>query len=204
MRTARVLSLLILSASLAAVFPVKAAAADATPAPPNVRRAQAMALHVTAILQAMAEKREREGQPGGIASRSFAVKAGLDNAQADALGRVAARMSARIAPLDERARAIIQAARERYPGGRLPPGVLPPPPPPELHELQLQRDALVEQALQQLEGELGPAAMTKLSGYMSQSMTTGSSSKRIVPAPFQIGPPGPPLRPISPSREVAE
>ena len=202
MRTARVLSLLVLSAALAAVFPAKAA--DPAPAAPvDARRAQAMALHVTAILQAMAEKREREGQPAGISSRSIAVKAGLDNAQADAVGRVAARMSARVAPLDERARAIIQAAHERYPGGRLPAGVLPPPPPPELHELQLQRDALVEQALQELEGELGPAAMTKLSNCVGQSMTTFTPRQRIVAAPAQIGPTGPPVQPSSPSREVA-
>jgi hypothetical protein len=152
----------------------------------------------------MGEKREREGQPAGAISRSVAVKAGLDSAQADALGRVAARMSTRVAPLDERAKAIIQAAHERYPGGRLPPGVKPPPPPPELHQLQLQRDVLVEQALQELEGELGPAAMTKLSGYVGKSMTTGSSSKRIVPAPSQIGPPGPPIGSNPAKREGAK
>jgi hypothetical protein len=186
------------------VFPAKAAAADATPAAPDPRRAQAMALHVTAVLQAMAEKREREGQPAGISSRSIAVKAGLDSAQADAVGRVAARMSARVTPLDERAKAIIQAAHERYPGGRLPAGVLPPPPPPELHELQLQRNALVEQALQELEGELGPAAMTKLSNCVGQSMTTFNARKRIVPTPSQIGPPRPPVQPSSPLREGAK
>jgi len=204
MRTARLLSLLILSATLATVYPAKAA--DPAPAAPVVdaRRAQARALHVTAVLQAMAEKREKEGQPAGAISRSVAVKAGLDSAQADALGRVAARMSARVAPLDERARTIIQAAHDRYPGGRLPPGVQPPSPPPELHELQLQRNALVEQALQELEGELGPAAMTKLSGYMSQSMTTFNARKRIVPAPAQIGPSGPSIPPSSPSREGAK
>lgn len=202
MRTANVLSVLVLSATLAMVVPARAAAADPTPAAPvDSRRAKAMALHVTAALQAMAEKREREGQPIVAPSRSFAAKAGLDSAQADALGRVAARMSSRVAPLDERAKAIIQAARERYPGGRLPPGVKPPPPPPELHELQLQHDALVEQAVQELEGELGPAAMTKLSSYMSKSMTTGTPGKRIVMTPEQIGPPGRLIQSNSPSRE---
>ena len=204
MRTAKVLSLLVLSATLATVYPAKAA--DPAPAAPVVdaRRAQAMALHVTSVLQAMAEKREQEGQPAGAISRSVAVKAGLDSAQADALGRVAARMRTQVAPLDERARTIIQAAHDRYPGGRLPPGVQPPPPPPELHELQLQRDALVEQALQELERELGPAAMTKLSNCVSQSMTTFTPRQRIVPTPAQIGPTGPPIQPSSPSRGAAK
>jgi hypothetical protein len=114
---------------------------------------------------------------------------------------VSARLNARAAPLDERARTIIQAARQRYPGGRLPPGVRPPLPPPELYDLQRQRDALVEQAAQELEAELGPAAMTRLSGYVSKSLSTGAARQRIVRTPGEIGSPGPRIQSGSPAQE---
>jgi|GEM_PF-3308792 len=150
-------------------------------------RAQAMALHVTAALQALAERRAGEGRPAPELARSLAVKAGLKGAQAEALGRVAARMNARVAPLDERARAIIQAAREKHPGGKLPAGVKPPPPPPELSELQRQRDALVRESVEELKRELGPAAVAKLSGYMSRSMLKAGPGRSIVRTPEEIG-----------------
>jgi hypothetical protein len=204
MRKASVLSVLVLSTILATLLPAKAAAADPTPVAPNARRAKAMALHVTAALQAMAEKEERDGHACGPVFRSFASKAGLNSEQTDALGRAAAHMREQVAPLDERASAIIQAARNLYPGGRLPAGVTPPPPPPELHELKLQRERIVNQALEELEVELGSEAMAKLGTYTNKSMTAGAQRKRIVRTPGAIGPIGLGALPSSQSREVTK
>jgi hypothetical protein len=159
-------------------------------APANLAQAQAMALHATIALQALADKQVREGRPVGTLHRAFAIRAGLEDDQAAALGRVAARMKAQVAPLDERARTIIQTARQKYPGGRLPPGTVPPPPPPELAELQSQRDAIVQQAVKELQTELSPAGLAKLNDYLSSPVLRRKLSSRPVRTPAEIGPLG--------------
>jgi len=159
--------------------------------------AKAMALHVTMALQQQAEKLEREGHAGSTLGRAFAREAGLDEAEAESMGRVATRMRAQVEPLDQRAQEIIQAARQQYPGGRLQPGEIPPAPPAELADLQNQRDAAVRQAVRDLERELGPAGLARLESHLKRTMLREGTSSMIVPSPSDIGPPGEPARPDS-------
>jgi len=168
----------------------------------DLARAKAMALQMTVALQAQVEKFEREGRPGSSLGRAFAAKAGLNDAEAEVMSRVAARMKERVAPLDQRARAIIQAARQKFPGGRLQPGAVPPPPPAELADLQRQRDAVVAQAVRDLEQELGPAGLAKLESHLNQTMLQKKPPSLTIAGPKDIGPPGQTARPASSRQEA--
>lgn len=169
----------------AARYPIRAA--ELQP-PKDLAQAKGMALHVTAALQRQAERLESQGRPAGLLGRAFAIKAGLTDDEAEALGRVAARMRDLVAPLDQRAREIILAARQKYPGGRLAPGETPPPPPPELAVLQRQRDAIVEQAVRDLDRELGPTGAAKLNSHLEKTMLSKRPAHLPVRVPAQIGP----------------
>jgi hypothetical protein len=177
-----------------------ALAADPVPsvsAPANLPQAYAMALQATARLQARADRLRAEGKPAGNAHRMFAIRAGLNNSESDSLDRVAARLRMQLKPLDDRAVAVIQASRAKFPGGRLPKGVAPPPPPAELGELQRQRDGFLRQAVRDLEGELGTAGYAKLGAHLKESMLQGAPGRRTVRTPDDIGPRVQPVAPGS-------
>ena len=124
-------------ASLAILSPVRAANDSASE---KADRAKGMALQIAIVLDEQADRMTREGKSAGSLARSLADKAGLDDTQAATLRAVVLRLRTQVGPLDERARELIQEARQKFPGGRLPAGVTPPPPPPELAGLQRQRD----------------------------------------------------------------
>ena len=134
--------------------------------PAELARTKATALELCVALQQQADLLEEQGQPSGFLRRSLGLRAGLDDAQQEVLLRVAARLRARVTPLDQKAQTIIQAARQKYPGGRLQPGELPPPLPRELVVLQQQRDMWVDQAVQELDQELGSGGVQKLTDYL--------------------------------------
>ncbi|MEN6536979.1 MAG: hypothetical protein ABFD89_25215 [Bryobacteraceae bacterium] len=183
-------------------IPRAALAADVE-SPKDITKAKAMALHVCAVLQEQAERRESSGHSAGSAARAFAVKAGLSDTETEAMLGVAARMRSRVQPLDDRARAIIQAAKQKYPGGLLPPGTSPPPLPPELVELQRQRDSIVAEAVRELDGELKPAGLAKLHTYLSEKMLQKRLRTLPVQTPNEIGPPGEPAQVDSRRKETA-
>jgi hypothetical protein len=191
MRQNPYLSVAVLMA-LAALSPMRAAGETNAE---KADRAKGMALQIAIVLHEQADRKSREGKPAGSLARSLADRAGLDDTQAATLSTVALRLRSHVAPLDERARQIIQEARQRFPGGRLPPGVAPPPPPPELADLQRQRNAAVAQAVVELDRDLGPAASAKLVEYMTKAEEEKSFYSVPVRSPNQIGPPGEPVRP---------
>jgi len=169
--------------------PRAALAADPAPAV-DAARARKMAVHITASMQALAEDLRRRGEPADDLASAVATQAGLTEADSEAIGRVAARLRAQVAPLDQRAKQIIQDARQKYPGGRLEPGTLPPTPPPELSDLQRQRDALVDLAAQDLEQELSPAGLAKLEDHVRETLSHSENRTLTRPKPLGIGPPG--------------
>lgn len=159
--------------------------------PPEINRAKAIALQVCVAMQEQAERQQREGKPAPSLVRVFAAQAGLSAAETETLDRVTATLRNRVTPLDLRARAIIQAARAKYPGGRLPQGVTPPEPPAELAELQRQREADVGAAVQELDRELGPAGRNKFQEYMERTFLKQIKSFPVQ-TPLDIGLPGNP------------
>ncbi len=191
--------ILALSVTLFAL--VLARGADA-PAQDKVARAKGIALHVCIMLNEQAGRMEREGRPAGSLAKALALKAGLNNTETTALQTVALRMGSQVAPLDQRARELIQEARQKYPGGRLAPGTPSPTPPAELAVLQRQRDTIVAQAVLELDRELGSAGVAKLVDYMNKAETSNSLRSLPVRMPNQIGPAGNPVRPISPEKEL--
>lgn len=182
---------LLLVLPVGVVLAVSRAVAAGPPDAADLARGKAMALQICATLQVRAEQMEQEGRPSGLLRRAFAIKAGLNDAETEVLLGVASRMRARIAPLDNRAQAIIRSFRRQHAGGRLQPGVLPPPPPPELTALQRQRDVIVEEAVRELDSQLGPAGLEKLHRQVSRARTstTGQNAQNAaVRTPAEIRP----------------
>lgn len=179
-------------AALATLSPMRAANDAASE---KADRAKGMALQIAIVLHEQADRMTREGKSAGSLARSLADKAGLDDTQAAALRAVALRLRSQVGPLDERARQLIQEARQKFPGGRLPPGATPPPPPPELTGLQHQRNAAVAQAVKELDRDLGPEGAAKLVDYMNKAEKDKSIFSVPVRTPNQIGPFGVPVKP---------
>ncbi|MGE5487132.1 MAG: hypothetical protein ACM3ZB_04835 [bacterium] len=170
----------------------------------DLDRAKAMALQVCMALQEQAQRSEQEGRPARFLPRAFAASAGLNDSEAGVMVSVAARMRSQVQPLDDRAQAIIQAVRAKYPGGRLQPGTVPPPLPAELAELQRQRNAIVEQAVRELDRELGPAGRAKLNSHLEERMRQKAFKRLPVQSPDQIGPSGSPVEPEPMRREKVQ
>ncbi len=195
--------LLSLTLCVAAVGIPRAAWASDIEGSPDLTRAKAMVLNVCMVLQEQAERRERDGHPAGLLARAIAVEARLNDAETEALLGVVSRLRSRVRPLDDRASAIIQAARQKYPEGLLPPGTQPAPLPPELADLQRQRDSFVAEAIRELDGELGLSGMVKFDTFLATEMRRRRLQKLPLQTPNEIGPPGEPSQADSLRKETA-
>jgi hypothetical protein len=130
-------------------------------------------------------------RPGGAqALRRFKSSAQLTDDQVQAIVEVATAWSKETTILDERAREINSAARERAKAtGSLPA------PPPELMELQKQRDSIGERALVRLRGEIGDAAYERLAYALSHQNVNERGEDRAsfsVSLPRELAMPAPP------------
>lgn len=157
--------------------------------PGELLRGKGMILQICVALSSEADRMEQKGRQAGSLRDSLAIKAGLDEAEIHVLRRTVDQLARELKPLDLRARAIIKAARDQYPGGRLPRGVSPPPLPPELTELQRQRDGLIGLAAAELDQQLGPQGVAKLDSYLSDAVRTGKLQALPLRTPNDIGRP---------------
>ncbi len=186
----------------AASVPLPALASDVEDSQ-DLTRAKAMVLNVCMVLQEQAERLERDGRPAGLLSRAIAIEARLNDTETEALLGVVSRLRARVRPLDDRASAIIQAARQKHPEGLLPSGTQPDPLPPELADLQRQRDSFVAEAIRELDGELGLSGTVKFNTFLATEMRRGRLQKLPLQTPNEIGPPGEPVQADSLRKEAA-
>lgn len=127
--------------------------AQATDAPKHV--VYGLLFREVASFKKIAREKELKGEDGSFLHRHHKENLKLDDAQAEALRKVAEETDREARKLDREARKIIDKERARHPDGRLRDGESPPPPPAELTALQRQRDAVVMKGREELRAALG-------------------------------------------------
>ena len=123
------------------------------------------------FLKNAAARAEQEGKDGHELRSHYQREANLSAREADLLDTIASESVERISQIDNRAREIITAARERVPGGRLRRGETPPPPPVELSALQQERESVVMQARERLRSDFGDEAFARFDEFVQRSIT---------------------------------
>lgn len=99
--------------------------------------------HHLRVLKEEGEKSERRGRGKSTLLLRFKEEAALNDNQFRKLQDEALECERRVAELDEKAKAIIEAAKAQFPLGIVPLGQNVPPPPPELQALQEERDSTI-------------------------------------------------------------
>lgn len=155
----------------------------------DLLRAKGMMLKVCIALEEQAESMQRAGRAPGSLASAVGISAGMDEAETHALRSAAGRLRATLQPLDLQARAIIPAARQKYPGGKIPRGTAPPTPPAELLELQRRHDDAVRAAALQLDADLGQASAAKLEDHVREILESKKLRSLTPRTPLDIGAP---------------
>jgi hypothetical protein len=130
----------------------------------------------------MAQKNDKDGLNVNRAHALIQKELGIDDAQRYILNQIAAASLAKVAALDAKAAAIIQRARSRYPGGRLPSPNIVPETPPELAELQAARNAIFTDAKAQLSSSLEAATFQYLDTCIKSIILPKVEIKKPEPA----------------------
>lgn len=128
-----------------------------------------------AVFKKKAKELERQGKDGSTLKTYFKRKAELDDADARVLDDIAAQCDVELQRQDAKARAVIDAFKAQYPGGRVPHGEQPKPPPAELRAMSEERDAIVLRYRDLLRASLGEEAFARFHNFVK---------RRIVPAAF--------------------
>jgi hypothetical protein len=123
------------------------------------------------VLQRKAEQAEKEGKDATQFRTHFNRQANLTDDEVQTLNQVASDWNQEIAPIEARAKALIQIYKAQFPGGQLPHGQTPPPPPPELRTLTEQRDAAVLRARDRLKASFGEDEFNRFQGFIRERVT---------------------------------
>ncbi len=115
-----------------------------------------------ASLASRAAEKERQGVDGAHLRRLLANRAGLNSSEAAILDQVAQDALREAREVDQKARQIMQATKDKY-------FPLPPPLPPEIAALQAERDAVFQDARQKLQTALG-SNFEKLDTYVKATV----------------------------------
>jgi hypothetical protein len=119
-------------------------------------------------LNSMAAKLEAENKDGQPYRDHYKVNAQLDDKQMAQLNQIVEDCYRDVSELDRRAKALIDEARAKVPGGKLEPGQLPPPPPSQLKEMQKERDAMVEAAYNRLRETFGIKEFERFDKFVNE------------------------------------
>lgn len=121
--------------------------------------------HLVALKQRAAEM-ESQGKNGKAFRAHYKDKIGLKDKEASLLDEIATECERETAKVDAKAQRIIEAARARFPDGRVASVDQIPPPPPELKKLQRQRDMIVMRARHRLVTELGAYGFQRIDDFI--------------------------------------
>lgn len=119
-----------------------------------------------AFYKQKAEELERQGKNAKALRSVIKDEAKLTDEQVAGLDEVASSSLQEAKEIDDRAYKIINAAKSRYPGGKIPQGQKPPPLPDELVVMQQQRNAIFQRGQVRLQLALGTEEFQKLDGYV--------------------------------------
>jgi hypothetical protein len=121
--------------------------------------------HLVALKERAAEM-ETHGNSGKALRAHYKDKIGLKDKEADLLDEIASECERETAKLDAKAQRIIDAARKRFPNGKVPSVEQLPASPPELRKLQRQRDMIVMRARHRLVTELGAYGFQQIDDFI--------------------------------------
>ena len=133
-----------------------------------------------AHLQKLAKEQQKKGKDGSGFQRRFQLVLDIDEEQYKAVNDIALSTTSEIDKLDQQARVIVEAFKERYPDGALPEGLPAPPPPAELAALQQQRDDAVLRGGRRIREALGDGEFARFNEIVKS---------RIRPNAQRPGPP---------------
>lgn len=123
---------------------------------------------------------EQQGKDGSGFRSMVKRRAGLSDHEAIILDHVTTDCAEELARQDAKAKAVIDAFRERYPVGDLPVGVSLPPPPHELTTMQEERNAIILRARERLHSQLGDAAFGRFNTFVKSLGISSEHSGRGV------------------------
>lgn len=187
MRKSLVVILLLAAATASSVFFVgrtqtRANSAKGTPAPQLRPMPEhftySILFHHIAFLKQKVDETEAKGQYNSTLLKRFQEDSGLDDAQFQALLKVATECEQAAREQDKKAKAIIDAFRTRYPDGKLPRGEKVPPPPRELEALQQERDATVLRARDRIHESLGDQNFTRFDAFVKRHASEHAQARQ--------------------------
>jgi hypothetical protein len=140
-----------------------------------------------AAFKKIAREKELKGEDAGFLHRHHKENLKLDDAQTEALARVAEETDREARKLDREARKIIDKGRARHPDGKLKDGESLPPPPAELKALQQQRDAAIMKGREELRSALGDTEFLRFDEFVQQEVTKRMKPVQEDPHPEHSG-----------------
>lgn len=143
--------------------------------------------HLVALKQRASEM-ESQGKNGKALREHYKDKIGLKDKEARLLDEIASESEREVEKIDQKAQKIIDAARKKYPNGRVPAGEQLPPAPPELKKLQRQRDMIVMRGRHRLATELGSYGFQQVDDFIKLKFTKDLNPAALrprQPAPVQ-------------------
>ena len=132
-------------------------------------------------LKKRASEIESQGRNGKALRTHYKDKIGLKDKEAISLDEIATECERETAKVDAKAQRIIQAARARFPDGRVASIDQIPPPPPELKKLQRQRDMAVLRARHRLVTELGAYGFQRIDDYIKLNFARDVQPEAVRP-----------------------
>jgi hypothetical protein len=150
---------------------------EKNPPPPQRVVYRFLFLHVLNLKQ-RAEDLKTQGKDSKGIENYYKNEAKLTDSEARALDEVAADSIREVGEIDSQAKAIIEAARAKFPDGRIVRGQELPPPP-ELEQLQDLRDAVLTRAHERLRTLFGEQRFREFDSFVQN--TVGSQTRPISP-----------------------
>lgn len=131
-------------------------------------------------LEKLAKEQRKKGKDGSGFQRRFQQVLDIDEEQYKAVKDIALSTTSEIDRLDQQAKVIVEAFKERYPDGALPEGLPVPPPPAELAALQQQRNEAALRGSRRIRETLGDGEFARFDEVVKS---------RIRPSMQRHGPP---------------
>jgi|SRR5579859_7264673 len=127
-----------------------------------------------------------QGKNASDLRNHFQQRLGFSDSQFAFVRAAAVKMDADLAPIDAKARAIIDAVHKQHPGPLKSRADLPPVPP-ELEQLQQQRDQLIKNEVTALKTALGPKDAAKLDALLQNDFAPNVTVQTIPVSPRDPG-----------------
>ncbi|MDT4952965.1 MAG: hypothetical protein QOJ02_1103 [Acidobacteriota bacterium] len=126
---------------------------------------------------------EREGKDNSSLKTYFKRQAELNDTDDKILGAIASECNDELMLIDAKAKAVIDAFKAQYPGGRVPHGELPKSPPAELRAISEERDAIVLRYRDLLRASLGENKFSRFHNFVKRRIAPNISPQQVSQLP---------------------